>query len=93
MKISRSQLPANIALFHAQFTQYLMDRAAHKYSVGVAAPFPPLDVMRPLAEAIEAGDSLEIVDDVVPANDDSRDAPTSAPQEVGFIRKLWRKIW
>ncbi len=79
MKIPSNTLPIPAAQFDAEFTAYLAQRRAHKFTVGVPAPFPAHECFRVMAEHIEAGGNVEIYDTGDPSPPVELDAVADKP--------------
>lgn len=61
-KVSHRVDVCDLSVFDAKLLAYIADRAQHRFTIGVPAPFPEHDLLRPIAEAIERGEPFELAD-------------------------------
>lgn len=81
--------------FNHALLDHLAERGAHRYSVGVPAPFPSAELLRTICEAIERGESLELEHAAQFDNDFEaaklEHAARNAPPDVARP-SLWQRI-
>lgn len=80
MKLRVEQLPCSLPEFHAKLLAYMLDRVAHRLKENTPAPFPEFELLRAVAEKIEAGESFEVEFD-----------PPLAPDQTATIAALAKK--
>lgn len=84
--------------FDAKLLAHLADRALHRFTVGVAAPFPEHEILRLCAESIERGEELELTHwdqfyhDWDAANLMNANADKPAPSTVMQSPSLWNRV-
>jgi hypothetical protein len=93
MKIEIASLPVAVADFHVGLTNYLLARVAHRLTEGQPAPFPDYEIYRMIAERIENGEKLEIVDTRDPVILNPPMPPTPADIAAAVAKRtLWERI-
>lgn len=55
-KIKHVVETVDLSDFDSALLAYVADRAVHRFTIGIEAPWPPYEILRPIAEAIERGE-------------------------------------